>query len=197
MNAKLGEYPYTAVTQPTTRAEADAYVQHWLDANQVTPEEVQEITLPLGALVRLVEIAANGGNPVTAKKFRVTTPETGGHMSPRPTVYHFGCLGVVGHYMTAPGGRSEDSLTRSNPWGLQIDGYLCPQDSQVEGRACLHHKDGWTAIAFWDRSVDSRPMSNSAFLAPGTFTFDEMLALAREQRPEIVNRFRFAIEEAR
>lgn len=75
MSPKIGEYPYTAVKLPTTRAEVDAYVRHWLDANRVTIDEVQPITLPLGALIRLVEVAERPGNPVTAKLFR--SPRSG------------------------------------------------------------------------------------------------------------------------
>jgi hypothetical protein len=84
----------------------------------------------------------------------------------------------------------------TNPWGLKIDGSLAPDAiGQIEGLALLHHKDGWTAVAFWDRTGDHRGGSNSVFLAKGEFTFDEMLDLAREAFPEIMKTFKFKIVE--
>ena len=46
------------------------------------------------------------------------------------------------------------------PWSYRGDGiererwfYRGPQ---TQGEALLYHKQGWTAISFWDRSVDER-----------------------------------------
>src|ERR1700693_4562864 len=76
-------------------------------------------------------------------------------------VYFFGCMRGPGHYLhsnPSPRGLTERralcAIERSNPWGYKIDGKLCPAGAQVQGRALVHHKDGWTALSFWDRSVD-------------------------------------------
>lgn len=93
------------------------------------------------------------------------------------------------------------------PWGdRQVDSILCRQAPrlragdysrahEVEGLARLHHKDGWTAIAYWDRSgADQRSGCNSNFVAEGTFTFDEMMRLARHHFPHIIERTRGKFE---
>ena|ERR1019366_3343006 len=119
-------------------------------------------------------------------------------------VYYFGCNEQAGHYMHEPNmvHRSVDTergrFLYDNPWGLYIDGDLCMEGKrQIEGEALIHHKDDWTAMAFWDRSVDTRPGSNSVFLAEGTFNFDEMMALAKEYFPQVLNRISFTIREAK
>jgi len=116
-------------------------------------------------------------------------------------VFYFGCWDRVGHFLWMPCG---DSVPMSEtPWGNAVDGGLCPgkrdrrgevaHEDQREGQAALHHRDGWTALAFWDRSVDTRPNSNSAFLAEGTRTLPEMMALAWSSFPQIMDRFEVAL----
>jgi hypothetical protein len=99
-----------------------------------------------------------------------------------------------------------------NPWGLSVDSGLCPYrdpqapkwkqpevEAQLQGHALLHYKDGWTCISFWDRSGDTRPGSNSAFIAnkggmpPEPIPFDEMLKLSYKHFPKIFQRFGFPI----
>lgn len=84
----------------------------------------------------------------------------------------------------------------NNPWKWEVDRRMCPSGTQVQGWAALHKRDGWTLISFYDRSVDSRPGSNSSFLAEGNFTFEEMLGIAREYFPRVMSRFTFEIVEA-
>jgi hypothetical protein len=77
-----------------------------------------------------------------------------------------------------------------------IDSGLCyGYCTSFEGQSVITHKDGWTALSFWDRSIDSRPGSNSNFLAEGIFSFDEMVKLAQEKFPSVWNRFKFPIVE--
>lgn len=57
-----------------------------------------------------------------------------------------------------------------------------------EGIAALVYVRGWTVIAYWDRSGDKRGASNTAFAASGRHTFEEMLAAAKEQWPQIFQR---------
>jgi hypothetical protein len=121
-------------------------------------------------------------------------------------VYYFGCHQYPGHYMHRVGMSLDWEFLERNPWGTSVDGGLCPGvnekgeawrvQNQIEGAATLHHKDGWTALSFWDRSIDKRNACNSAFLAEGTHTFDEMLVIAREHFPTVMARFTFPIVPA-
>jgi hypothetical protein len=52
----------------------------------------------------------------------------------------------------------------------------------------LHFVHGWTLLAMWDRSMDTRPGSNAVFLMPGTWTEAQMWDEARRQYPHIVKR---------
>jgi hypothetical protein len=79
------------------------------------------------------------------------------------------------------------------PHSLQttrLAGQLAPKDAQQrERRARLHHIDGWTVVAWWDRSVDQRRGSNSALLMRGTHDFHAVLLAAGESFPELLPRF--------
>lgn len=108
--------------------------------------------------------------------------------------YYFGYRQGYGHGVQHPDESSDYNFVYTNPWGVKLDGKLAPQvGTQTQGHALLHQKDGWTCIAFWDRSGDTRQGSNSAFLMEGTHTFDEMLKLAYEHFPVIFRRFGFPI----
>jgi hypothetical protein len=118
-------------------------------------------------------------------------------------VYYFGCIDQSGHYMNSSTGR-QISYRDVGPWTKDIDSGLCPGDrsrhspdvsraQQIEGHAALHHKDGWSALSFWDRSVDTRYGCNSNFLAEGTFSFTDMVALAKAKFPNVWNRFKFSV----
>lgn len=133
--------------------------------------------------------------------------------------YYFGCYGrQMGHMTWLPRMRgvgynaTEDVI----PWKVgELDGKLCPptdehagkragygraekylEARQPQGRALLHHRDGWTALAFWDRSCDSRGNSNSAFILEGEHDFDAALARARTLFPEIFERITFDVTPA-
>jgi hypothetical protein len=83
------------------------------------------------------------------------------------------------------------------PWDADLlDNKLCPSHSaSPEGVAQLHHKDGWTALAFWDRSVDSRPGSHSTFFTEGTHDFTAMVEICKRDFPEVWARYPFEITE--
>jgi hypothetical protein len=103
-------------------------------------------------------------------------------------VYYFGCFDDVGHHL-----HDSDGCTISDrnatPWSWpEVDGSLAPEGEQFQSLALLHKKEGWTAIAFWDRTLDTRGNSNSAFFAEGDFTFEEMLELAKKYFPAQVKR---------
>lgn len=123
-----------------------------------------------------------------------------------PKMFYFGPWGESGHYlfneyeMTVH--KEEDLL----PWGHSIDGVLqpgCRQDQngrwhhdgdpETEGLALLHHKNGWTALSFWDRSVDTRFASNSTYFAEGTFTFEQMVEMAKTRFADRWNVMKFQV----
>ncbi len=111
-----------------------------------------------------------------------------------PAFYYFGCEHSPGHFLqSASGKKLYDPV---DPWGWKIDGGLCPPGRQFEGTVALHHKDGWTAIAFWDRSVDSRGGSNSVFMADQILPYDQMIEAAKAKFPAIWSRFKFEVTNA-
>jgi len=126
-------------------------------------------------------------------------------MSEQPNeVYYFGCIDDAGHYFWVPPGASLYGRQRpAIPWqdgdldAKLAPGYIGPYQSgpQIEGRAKVHHKNGWTAVAFWDRSVDSRGGSNSVFIVKGTLDFDSAVEQARAAFPKVWGRFKFPVIE--
>lgn len=108
-------------------------------------------------------------------------------------VWFFGCIGEPGHYLHRPDGRIE--WTRVHPWGSKIDGGLCGGNKYniPDGVTYEHHKDGWTAVALWDRSGDSRPASNSVFLVWANASTAEILSAARQQWPQVFTRPKFPV----
>lgn len=111
-------------------------------------------------------------------------------------VLYFGCIGEAGHYLWNHRGRQTTDWASIQPWGEEVDGGLAPQDNgERQGEALLHHKGGWTAIAFWDRSVDSRPGSNSAFLVDREVGFDVAVTLAKTNFPAVWARFGFEVRQ--
>lgn len=109
-------------------------------------------------------------------------------------MYYFGPWDRAGHFLNDEHGMHVPYDERAKvPWGDEADGGLQPHHpdckkhaycgcgSGLEGVALIHHKNGWTALSFWDRSVDTRGACNSTYFAEGTFTFEEMVALAKER----------------
>jgi hypothetical protein len=132
-----------------------------------------------------------------------TTAEAHDHAEP---VYYFGCLGEVGHYLHTTGAKRwpraslpDDFVRLFGRNGAGLDATMLPKQgagSQKQGVAHLHHVDGWTVLAFWDRSVDNRGGSNSAFVTRGELDFATMLEASRATWPQVFNRFAFDIVEA-
>jgi len=111
-------------------------------------------------------------------------------------VYYFGCWSVPGHYLHMPSGRTSYRDPEGFPCrSTALDsGFLPVGDSQEEGVATLCHLNGWTILAFWDRSVDSRPGANSAFVIRGEWSFGEARDKAKAAFPSIWQRFKFEVK---
>lgn len=116
--------------------------------------------------------------------------------------WFFGCWGRIGHHLWSPDGTLHRHQSAHLPWP-EVDGELTPGNrnrygdvdarDQVEGMARLHHAADWTAVAWWDRSVDKRPGSNAALFVPGTVDMQPALAIGAEHFPSIFARFTYDI----
>lgn len=99
-------------------------------------------------------------------------------------MFYFGPIGGVGHYFWLSDRTSTHDFKGKGPWGTSVDGRLAPPDNaEKEGEALIHHKDGWTAISFWDRTVDKRGGCSSTYLINDDLTFKEMAVLAEKTFP--------------
>lgn len=110
-----------------------------------------------------------------------------------------------GHFLFSPSGTHVFSDHQAQlPQRLQdhhLDSGYCrgvrsrrnpPDKEQVQGLARLHRVEGWTLIAFWDRSGDSRFASNSALLVFGEHTFEEMVGIFEKSYPKQWSRLQAA-----
>ena len=105
--------------------------------------------------------------------------------------FYFGCWGHnTGHTLRdADGSVHRDIVLPQALRFTRLDaGYCDPTCSQAQGRALLHHVAGWTVLALWDRTVDTRFGSNSAFLVEGTHGFAEVCDQARAAFPLVWQR---------
>jgi hypothetical protein len=110
---------------------------------------------------------------------------------------YWGCqTGRAGHYAWGPGLWVRLGLPHlHNRWLRNRDGLLPPPGSEQQGRCTLSHPLGdFTCLAFWDRSVDAREGSNSAFVLPGILNFELAAALAREAFPAVFARMNFELK---
>jgi len=98
---------------------------------------------------------------------------------------YFGCAPGArpGHRLCRRGPRTRGCQPSDYglPWGWEIDSKLAPRP-EVEFHGALHHKDGWSAVSWWDRRGDSRSNSNSAvFIPEPDLTFDEVIERGRAE----------------
>lgn len=87
--------------------------------------------------------------------------------TPEPEVIHFGCWIGPGHGFQDQRGRSlHPRRDECGPWGYGIDSLHDHGGHVPQGTRYLAHKDGWTVLDVTDRTIDKRPGSHTAFLAP-------------------------------
>ena len=129
----------------------------------------------------------------------------------QPTMFYFGPWDRAGHFLCDETGRTvlhRPEARGTFPWAdWEIDGKLQPHrsgcdrrsycgcGSSPEGQALIYHKDGWTALSFWDRSVDTRGACNSTYFAEGTYTFEQMVGMAKTRFAERWNCMKFEVIE--
>jgi hypothetical protein len=115
-------------------------------------------------------------------------------------IFYFGCRGGAGHHLFHPSGGMAYgfSVPVDFPCSESPDATFLPsKEHEVEGVASLCQVNGWTVLAFWDRSIDNRPGANSAFLVRGIMDFEAICAIAREAFPWVWQRFKFPVVERR
>lgn len=92
-------------------------------------------------------------------------------------MFYFGCWHGIGHYFHTPdGGSAEGKGGPPTPWGYGVE-KLAPH-TMTQGTAALHHKDGWTALAVDDFTVDSRGNSKSVFCFHTILPLDKAIEYA-------------------
>lgn len=120
-------------------------------------------------------------------------------VAPYNVLYHGNwSKGSPGHHTWTRYGQRSGHIEERLPWK---DLYKLPPASRVmdthvespQGHAAVHFKDGWTALAFWDRSVDNRGNCMSCFLVKGDHSFDDMVKITREHFPSVWERFPFDV----
>ena len=108
------------------------------------------------------------------------------------TTYFFGCTRAMGHYLVGPGLRYLDDREQRGWYDRMecLDGSLAPKPGpQIECQAWAWRLTGFTpqpysALSWWDRTVDRRDGSNIIIFAPGhTVTAEDILVLARRHFP--------------
>lgn len=117
-------------------------------------------------------------------------------------MYYFGCYKEAGHYLWRA--YQDGSITKMYEHNTEfpkdfpiqyraLDSCLLGYTKQIEGKGTLNYINGWTILAFWDRSQDKRFNSNSAFMIQGNYSLDKMKELAKAYFPQIYKRFNFDI----
>ena len=131
---------------------------------------------------------------------------------PRVECFYFGYTRGAGHtFCTQRTQRDAYSLEREASAALGrggLDTALCwnsprcdrdrarhDRRDETEGRAFTTRRNGWTAVAFWDRSGDPRPACNTAFIVHGEMTFPQVIRAARVSWPQVWARFTFPVVE--
>lgn len=102
--------------------------------------------------------------------------------------WYFGCIDEPGHYLFAPDG----SRSLKHPLGIwtEFDCAFAP-GGWLRDRLGVWQRTatgGWTVIACWDRSVDSRRSSNAAFIVEGKHTLAAALEAAKATWPVVTAR---------
>lgn len=146
-----------------------------------------------------------GHGEVTDVRFRVSRSQLLKQVGPEQSLVertlYFGCWQQAGHYYWSRGmrrlGRSTAEERQATPWGLSVDGGLVDRNDRLTvGHARTFYKDGWTALAFTDDSVDSRPGSWSVYCIPATLGYDDALRIARLAFPQVFERYPWQIIRA-
>lgn len=100
--------------------------------------------------------------------------------------FYFGCWDDAGHFWHDKHG-SYSKAREEAPFGYP-DGNWQPDNGQFQGPAALRHHKGWTILAWWDRTEDTRPGSCSALVFEGELGFEAMVALLKKRFRRVYDR---------
>jgi len=104
-------------------------------------------------------------------------------MTGRAPIFMFGCWRGRGHHWWDSSGqflRAPDGW----PWRAEP----APRLDRLEQREGVPHfltPPAWSVVSFWDRSIDSRQTSFTAFAMPGEHSQEVVLRRAHEAFPTI------------
>lgn len=104
----------------------------------------------------------------------------------------------------------QDKRRITIPWN-RVHAALCPgkrsfeehafgevaPEYQREGEYSLHHAEGWTALAWWDRSGRRGYWSNAALIAKGHYSVSTMLEKGRAAFPKTFARMTYPFKPGR
>ena len=116
-----------------------------------------------------------------------------------PKMLYCGCHGDSGHYVWRENGeRVRWGLAdKEQPWGKAIDGGIQPLARGgyhvPNGVARYTQEHGWSALSWWDNSIDTRPGSHSTFVIEGVHSAEFVLVSARIRFPWVFERFPFDV----
>lgn len=136
---------------------------------------------PLDSPVRRRQRMLFGRRRVRMSDLRRDVRGPAGSMEERmsaPTMLYCGCHGDTGHYVWDETEWSSSKLWKAQPWGNAIDGGLQPPKWRANGVTRFTQEHGWSALSWWDNSIDKRPGSHSTFIVEGEHSAEEVLALA-------------------
>lgn len=114
-------------------------------------------------------------------------------------MFYFGCWGSPGHFPFMKGGHhSREYANWPKSIWPRIDAGFCKRlpkswdESSVKAEPQCGYTltviDGFTILAWWDRTGDSRPNSNSALIMQGEHSAETMFRVGRADFPEIFQR---------
>lgn len=111
-------------------------------------------------------------------------------------MYYFGCWNQAGHFLHDVSGHR--MYQRVGPFESgDLDTTFAPRRAPNYAReddtiTNLVYTNGWTVLAMWDNSIDTRGKSNAVFLIEGGYSTEEMWQKARESYPQIYKRLKAA-----
>jgi hypothetical protein len=118
-------------------------------------------------------------------------PREGSVSIPRShEIFFFGCHDEgPGHFWWRPGFTARHLYPDDERRLLfkNIDSGFAPTP-EVDGHAKITHIEGWTVLAWWDRSIDKRGKSNSALVAKGHYHFASMIHFLGVYFPTVARR---------
>jgi hypothetical protein len=105
----------------------------------------------------------------------------------------------AGHYLYGRNGYEVNDYYMPKDFPCPVytldGGFLPPYQAEIEGVASVVHLNGWTILAFWDRTGDKRGKSSSAFVVRGFWDFTALHHITQTAFPTIWKRFHFSITD--